>query len=116
MFFTPTLNGRHAARDYLSRVKERTVARDKGPTPRLLFRQLKAIKAWGKQSPQDLARLRIPVLIATGDSDIMVASELSRDMARRIPLAQLVVYPDAGHGGVFQYHADFVSKALEFLK
>ncbi|UQW75925.1 alpha/beta fold hydrolase [Pseudomonas avellanae] len=116
MFFTSTLNGQHAARDYLMRVKERKVARDKGPTPRLFFRQLKAIKAWGKQPPQDLARLRIPVLIATGDSDIIVASELSRDMARRIPLAQLVVYPDAGHGGAFQYHADFVSKALEFLK
>ncbi|MCI3944698.1 hydrolase, alpha/beta fold family [Pseudomonas syringae] len=116
MFFTSTLNGRHAARDYLMRVKERTVARDKGPTPGLFFRQLNAIKAWGRQQPQDLARLRIPVLIAAGDSDIIVASELSRDMARRIPLAQLVIYPDAGHGGVFQYHADFVSKALVFLK
>jgi hypothetical protein len=25
------------------------------------------------------------------------------------------VYPDAGHGGVFQFHEDFVKRALEFL-
>ncbi|MGT2495048.1 hypothetical protein ACU4GD_43385 [Cupriavidus basilensis] len=36
-------------------------------------------------------------------------------MARRIPHAQLVIYEDAGHGGIFQYHADFVSRALAFL-
>ncbi|RMR15756.1 Alpha/beta fold family hydrolase [Pseudomonas amygdali pv. ulmi] len=115
MFFTSTLNGRRAARNYLSRVKERTVDRDKPPTPRLLLRQLKAIKAWGKQPAQDLARLRVPVLIVVGDSDVMVASELSRDMSQSLPQAQLVVYQDAGHGCVFQYHADFVSTALEFL-
>ncbi|KPC33199.1 Alpha/beta fold family hydrolase [Pseudomonas syringae pv. cilantro] len=116
MFFTPTLNGQNAARGYLKRVKERATDRDKGPTPRLLFRQLKAIKAWGNQQQQDLARLRMPVLIVAGDSDIMISSSLSRTMARRIPQAHLVIYPDAGHGSVFQYHTDFVSKALAFLK
>jgi len=86
-----------------------------GPTPRALLRQLKAIKAWGRQAPQDLGRLHMPVLIANGDNDIMVPTALSHDMARRIPNAQFVIYEDAGHGGIFQYHADFVIKALEFL-
>jgi hypothetical protein len=36
-------------------------------------------------------------------------------MARRIPGAQLVIYDDAGHGGIFQYHAAFVKTALAFL-
>jgi hypothetical protein len=27
----------------------------------------------------------------------------------------MVIYPDAGHGGVFQFHQDFVKRALEFL-
>lgn len=57
----------------------------------------------------------MPVLIANGDHDIMVPTALSHDMARRIPQAQLVIYKDAGHGGIFQYHADFVPKALAFL-
>jgi hypothetical protein len=26
-----------------------------------------------------------------------------------------VIYPDAGHGGIFQYHMQFVPKALAFL-
>lgn len=68
-----------------------------------------------KQVPQNLAGLRMPVLIANGDSDVMAPTTLSRDMARRIPQAQLVIYEDAGHGGIFQYHADFVSTALAFL-
>jgi pimeloyl-ACP methyl ester carboxylesterase len=34
----------------------------------------------------------------------------SIDMARRIPGAELVIYEDAGHGGIFQNHADFVPR------
>lgn len=116
LFFTSTANGRQAASAFLKRLKERKLDRDKGPTPRAFLRQLKAIKAWGQQTPQDLSRLRMPVLIANGDNDIMVPTALSHDMARRIPHAQLVIYEDAGHGGIFQYHADFVPKALRFLE
>lgn len=115
LFFTSTQNGRQAARAFLTRLKERTSARDKGPTPRAFLRQLRAIKAWGRQAAQDIGRLSMPVLIVNGDHDIMVPTALSHDMARRIPQAQLVIYQDAGHGGVFQYHAEFVSKALDFL-
>ncbi|MDM0087975.1 MULTISPECIES: alpha/beta hydrolase [unclassified Variovorax] len=115
LFFTSTPNGRQAASAFLKRLKERKSDRDKGPTPSAFLRQLKAIKDWGRQAPQDLSRMRLPVLIANGDNDIMVPTVLSRDMARRIPNSQLVIYEDAGHGGIFQYHAVFVSKALNFL-
>jgi len=115
LFFTSTANGRRAAKAFLERLKERKADRDKGPTPEAFLRQLKAIKNWGLQAPQDLGSIRIPVLIANGDSDIMVPTENSIDMARRISGAQLVIYEDAGHGGIFQNHADFVPKALSFL-
>ncbi|EJC82355.1 putative hydrolase or acyltransferase of alpha/beta superfamily [Rhizobium leguminosarum bv. trifolii WSM2297] len=115
LFFTSTANGRRAAKAFLDRLKERKAGRDKGPTPRALLRQLKAIKAWGRQAAQDLGRINIPVLIANGSNDIMVPTINSTDLARRIPGAQLVVYDDAGHGGIFQNHADFVPKALSFL-
>lgn len=115
LFFTSTENGRRSADAFLRRIKERKTARDKGPSPRAFLRQLQAIKAWGQQPPQDLSRLHMPVLIANGDHDIMVPTPLSHDMAHRFPNAQLVIYDDAGHGGVFQYHADFASKALAFL-
>ncbi|WP_027666208.1 alpha/beta fold hydrolase [Rhizobium leguminosarum] len=115
LFFTSTANGRQAAKAFLDRLKERKAGRDKGPTPRALLRQLKAIKAWGRQAPQDLGRITIPVLIANGDDDIMVPTVNSADMAQRIPGAELIVYKDAGHGGIFQNYADFVPKALSFL-
>lgn len=115
LFFTSTANGRRAASAFLKRLKERKTDRDIGPTPSALLRQLQAIKAWGRQPSQDLGRIRVPVLIANGDNDIMVPTANSRDMASRIPDAQLVIYEDAGHGGIFQHHADFVTKALAFL-
>ena len=115
LFFTSTATGRRAAKAFLNRLKERKADRDKGPTPGAFLRQLKAIKNWGQQAPQDLGSIRIPVLIANGDNDIMVPTANSIDMARRIPGAQLVIYEDAGHGGIFQNHADFVPKVLSFL-
>src|SRR5947207_7451217 len=115
LFFTSTANGRRAAKAFLERLQERKADRDKGPTPSAFLRQLKAIKAWGKQAPQDLGSIRIPVLIANGDDDIMVPTANSIDMARRIPGSELVIYEDAGHGGIFQNHANFVPKALSFL-
>ncbi|MFU3493321.1 alpha/beta fold hydrolase [Pseudomonas aeruginosa] len=115
LFFNPSARSRQAAKAFLQRLKERRSERDKSPSPSAFLRQLKAITAWGKQSPQDLGSIRIPVLIANGDNDIMVPTLNSADMARRIPNSQLVIYEDAGHGGIFQYHAEFVPEALAFL-
>ena len=54
LFFTSTANGRHAARAFLGRLEVRKADRDKGPTLGAFLRQLKAIKAWGRQAPQEL--------------------------------------------------------------
>jgi pimeloyl-ACP methyl ester carboxylesterase len=115
LFFTSTPNGRRYASQYLQRLKVRKKNRDKNPTPSAFLRQLKAIIAWGRQAPQDLGRLRTPTLIVNGDNDIMVPSVNSIALADRIPNTQLVIYEDAGHGGIFQHYADFVAKALAFL-
>jgi pimeloyl-ACP methyl ester carboxylesterase len=55
------------------------------------------------------------VLVVNGDSDRMVPTKNTVDLDRRLPNSQLLIYPDAGHGGVFQFHEDFVKRALEFL-
>ncbi|MFC3324619.1 alpha/beta fold hydrolase [Mesorhizobium cantuariense] len=115
LFFTRTPNGRRAAKAFLQRLTERQVDRDKPVSLSAFGAQLKAIKAYGLQAPQDLSTIRIPTLVANGDQDRMVPSGNTHDLARRIPRAQLVIYADAGHGGVFQNHADFAPKALAFL-
>jgi pimeloyl-ACP methyl ester carboxylesterase len=56
----------------------------------------------------------VRVFVANGDHDLMVASSNSADMARRIPNARLKIYPNSGHGGVFQ-HREFVPEVLAFL-
>jgi len=116
LFFTSAANSRRAAKDFLERLKERKADRDKPITLAAFLRQLKAIKAWGKQAPQDLSVILKPILVANGDHDIMVPSSNSIDLARRLPNAELVLYEDAGHGGIFQYHETFVKKALAFLE
>ncbi len=116
LFFPRTPAGRRAATDYLARLKERTRDRDKRISLQGMRAQLAAIKDAGRQAPHDLGAIHQPVLVGNGDHDLMVASEHSADMARRIPGAELVIYPDSGHGGVFQYHQQFVPRVLEFLE
>jgi pimeloyl-ACP methyl ester carboxylesterase len=117
LFFTRTPNGRTEAREFLKRVKERKDDRDKAISPISFRAQLKAIKAWATQQPQDLSSVQQPALVANGDQDLMVPSSNSVDLARRLPNARLVkLYPDAGHGGIFQNHDQFVPEVLDFLE
>jgi pimeloyl-ACP methyl ester carboxylesterase len=115
LFFTRTLNGRRAGKEFLARLEERTNDRDKAISVGSFRAQLKAIHRWGKQKPADLSSIQQPVLVMNGESDRMVPSKNTVDLDRRLPNSQLVLYPDAGHGGVFQFHEDFVKRALEFL-
>ncbi|MBP5942280.1 alpha/beta fold hydrolase [Streptomyces acidiscabies] len=115
LFFTRTAGGRRAGKEFLARLKERTQDRDKAISLPAYGAQLTAIHRWGLARPQDLSVIRQPVLVANGESDRMVPSSNSADLARRLPNAELVLYPDAGHGGIFQFHQQFVETALEFL-
>jgi pimeloyl-ACP methyl ester carboxylesterase len=115
LFFTRTPEGIRAGKEFLARLKERSENRDKEITVGALQAQLKALRSWGSKQPADLSRVHHPVLVANGDSDRMVPSSNTHDLARRLPNSELIIYPDSGHGAVFQFHADFVPKALEFL-
>ncbi|MEU9883500.1 alpha/beta fold hydrolase [Streptomyces phaeochromogenes] len=116
LFFTRTAGGRRAGKEFLGRLKERTQDRDKAISPMSYSNQLKAIHRWGLERPQDLSVIHQPVLVANGESDRMVPSQNSTDLARRVSNGELVFYPDAGHGGIFQFHRQFVETALEFLE
>lgn len=115
LFFTRSKAGRTAAEAFLARLKERVHDRDKPITPGAFLRQLRAIRAWGLQPPQDLSGVTTPALVVNGDHDLMVPSRNTIDMAHRLPNAELVLYPDAGHGGIFQFHDLFVARARTFL-
>jgi pimeloyl-ACP methyl ester carboxylesterase len=116
LFFNQNPNGKESAKAFLKRIKERTENRDKKIRIGSLSNQLKAIEAWGKQKPQELSVIKQAVLIANGDNDKMVPSSNTYDLSKRISNSELIIYKDAGHGGIFQYHDEFVKSALTFLE
>lgn len=115
LFFPRTPEGKQAAADYFDRLAERRVDRDRKISLQARLAQLRAIVAGGKAAPDDLSVITQPALVANGDNDVMVASEHSVELADRIPDARVIIYPRSGHGGIFQYHREFVPEVLEFL-
>lgn len=115
LFFNRDSTGKAAAKAFVERLQERTVDRDKDITLKALRTQLKAIQKFGRSAPSDLSTFTQPTLIANGDHDRMVPTALSEDLHRRIKGSQLIIYPNSGHGGVFQFHEEFAPVAAEFL-
>lgn len=115
LFFNRNAEGKGAGKAFLRRLAERTTDRDKRITTRAFQTQLKAIQRFGRSAPSDLSAITQPTLIANGDNDRMVPSILSRELQRRIAGSDLIIYPDSGHGGIFQYYEQFAPVAARFL-
>lgn len=115
LFFHRDAAGKKAGKAFVSRLQERTVDRDKDITLRAFQTQLTAIAKFGRSAPSDLSVITGPTLIANGDDDRMVPSVLSQDLHARIPGSELIIYPNSGHGGIFQYWEKFVPVAVSFL-
>lgn len=116
LFFTRTPNGKAAASAYMSRLRERRHDRVKRTAPQGVMAQMRAIRHWGARAPMNLAAITHPVLVANGEDDRMLPTRASFELAHRLPNATLRIYPDAGHGGVFQCHEQFVPQVREFLR
>lgn len=115
LFFNRDAAGKKAGKAFVERLRERTADRDKAIRNKEFYRQLKAIQEYGRSAPSDLSVITQPTLIANGDNDRMVPSILSTDLHRRIAGSELIIYPNSGHGGVFQYWQKFAPVAAKFL-
>jgi pimeloyl-ACP methyl ester carboxylesterase len=115
LFFNRDAEGKRASKAFVKRLTERTVDRDQKIGTKAFQTQLKAIQRFGRSAPSDLSTLTQPTLIANGDNDRMVPSVLSEDLHRRIAGSELIIYPNSGHGGIFQYYQRFAPVAVEFL-
>ncbi|WP_430428447.1 alpha/beta fold hydrolase [Parasphingorhabdus sp.] len=115
LFFTRTENGKREAGKFLRRLAARKEGRVKAFAIRAFLAQLKAISAYARRSEPDLSRITQPVLVANGEDDIMVPSINSAHLFLGLPDARLVLYKDAGHGGLFQYRSEFASEVVSFL-
>ncbi|MFJ4467354.1 alpha/beta fold hydrolase [Streptomyces sp. NPDC089424] len=119
LFFEPSPTGQAAADAFLARLDRRTTDdRDAPISNDTVGAQLTALITWEKEtSPNGLAALKQPALVVNGDNDTMwpTATGTLR-LAQLLPNAKLAIYPDSGHGGIFQYHEVFVQQALDFLR
>jgi pimeloyl-ACP methyl ester carboxylesterase len=80
--------------------------------------QLTASSRWlsgGDRSGRLINRVKQPVLIADGAQDVILPPENSLLLHRLIKHCQLHLYPDAGHGFLFQDQAPFVRLIDRFL-
>jgi pimeloyl-ACP methyl ester carboxylesterase len=63
-----------------------------------------------------LPEIRCPTLIISGSDDKIVPAENSRILAERIPNAELVVLPKAGHGYLVECAEESNAIVLDFLR
>jgi pimeloyl-ACP methyl ester carboxylesterase len=77
-----------------------------------------AFREWEQSSGSrfaDLKRIHQPTLVVNGTYDEMIPVSNSYRLSENLPNAMLLVYPDAGHGSLFQYHESFTQHAAAFL-
>ncbi len=118
LFFPQTKSSQEAAAAFLQRLQARKNDRDPVASNETTLAQLAAITQWGKGdgAKKPLSAIDHPVLVANGDNDIMVPTINSVALFRALPKAELSIFPNAGHGGIFQYHREFTEQALRFFE
>jgi pimeloyl-ACP methyl ester carboxylesterase len=118
-FYEPTPTSRSLGRESLTRINQRTIDRDPETGMAAIQAQLKSILGWAQPDPDSIDRLKEiwqPVLVVNGSNDIICPTINSYILFQNLPDAILNLYPDAGHGSIFQYPELFLAAALHFLK
>ena len=118
LFFSGSEESRARGMHYLKRASARQTDRDARTDLATRDAQLAAITEWGIPDTSKLERLAAiiqPTFAASGDNDAMMRTENSYLLARRLPNAQLRIYPDSGHGFLDQSPELFADHVRAFL-
>ncbi|WP_179412701.1 alpha/beta fold hydrolase [Mucilaginibacter sp. E4BP6] len=117
LFFSPSEAGQNAGNAFWERRHLRNTNIEPASSMQVMAAQANAIGKWGipaKFYPK-LNQIEQPVLIANGNNDIMVPTINSYIMFQNIKNSKLILYPDSGHGFLFQYPQEFVADTNAFL-
>jgi pimeloyl-ACP methyl ester carboxylesterase len=118
LFFETTETSQSAGRQFVERLARRTEDKDTPTTAEAAGAQLAAMAAWAKSGGEphaDLKKITQPVLVTNGNNDVMIPTINSFTLSAHLPNAQLIIYPDSGHGALFQHAGAFTSHVSEFL-
>jgi len=118
LFFAPTESSQSAGEAFLERLAERKEDRDLPSGPRVATSQIAAFREWERFTGERFAELRAiqhPTLVVSGVNDEMIPVSNSYRLVENLPNALLLVYSDAGHGSLFQFHEAFVRQVSSFL-
>lgn len=118
LFFEHTDTSRELGRAYYARLGERKENRDAPTTDELKEAQYDAVVEWGipdKSQLNRLAGIRQPTLVANGDNDTMIPTINSHILGEHLPNARVRIFPDAGHGFLFQWPVEFADAVTSFL-
>jgi len=116
--FTPSQASQAAGRVYLKRFRDRTDGRDPEASEAAAGAQMAAIGEWGEQregSFEYLKKISQPTLVVNGTNDVIVYTINSYILAQNLPDAQLILYPDANHGSIYQNPELFTEHVNLFL-
>src|SRR5215470_11932740 len=119
LFFAPTESSQAAADAFIQRLMQRTQDREPLSGPAVAQAQMAAFRDWESSTGERFANLksiRQPTLVVNGIHDEMIPVRNSYWLAENLPNAMLLIYPDAGHGSLFQYHESFTRQATAFLE
>lgn len=132
LFFYDSDSSREAGQQWFSRISERNESTCGEPRAAWvseryvdggagLQNQADALGRWAnleyrrEGSYDRLHEIGIPVFIAQGKDDFMVPTYNSFVMQQKLPDARLKIFPDSGHGFLYQFAEEFGGDVLRFL-
>jgi pimeloyl-ACP methyl ester carboxylesterase len=118
LFFRPSDTSQSAGKAFWARRHARKEDVDVSTSAQTMAAQRAAITEWRQTRGERFAEFKAftqPTLVVNGHSDIMVPTINSFTLSQNIPNAQLIVFPDSGHGSLFQFPELFVTQGRLFL-
>ncbi len=118
IFFAPTDASQAAGAQFIQRLMQRMEDRDPPAGPAVAAAQMAAFRDWEQFTGERFADLRgicQPTLVMNGVNDVMIPVSNSYWLSENLPNAVLLVYPDSGHGSLFQFHEAFTFQVKGFL-
>ena len=115
-FYKSTETSKSAGMDSLQRIMSQKQFES---SDQVQAAQLNAVAKWAQPKPdQDydwLKNIPHPALVTNGIEDVMVPTKNSFILSEKLPNAQLIIYPDSGHGHLFQFPELFAENVNSFL-